>query len=73
VHPALQGPFTRLEFPIERDPGVVYLEDLSGGRYRDDTDLIAKYTQLEDRLLEQALSERESLALIDTIRREYQP
>jgi transcriptional regulator with XRE-family HTH domain len=73
VHPALQGPFTRLEFPIERDPGVVYLEDLSGGRYRDDTDVIAEYTQLEDRLLAQALPERESLALIDTIRKEYQP
>jgi Domain of unknown function (DUF5753) len=38
AHPALHGPFTRLEFPIERDPGVVYLEDLSGGRYRDDTE-----------------------------------
>jgi hypothetical protein len=40
AHPALRGPFTRLEFPIPRDPGVVYLEDLVGGRYRDDTEEI---------------------------------
>ncbi|MBB5802895.1 DNA-binding XRE family transcriptional regulator [Saccharothrix ecbatanensis] len=73
AHPALHGPFTRLEFPIPRDPGVVYLEDLVGGRYRDDTEDIDRYADVGDRLLELALPERESLSLIDTIRRELAP
>lgn len=73
AHPAMQGPFTRLEFPIARDPGVIYLEDLSGGRYRDDTEDIDRYTRVEARLLELALPERESLSVIDTVRRELTP
>jgi transcriptional regulator with XRE-family HTH domain len=73
AHPAMHGPFTRLEFPIPRDPGVVYLEDLSGGKYRDDTEDIDRYTEVGDRLSELALSEPESLSLIDTIRRELHP
>ncbi|GAA3848779.1 helix-turn-helix transcriptional regulator [Saccharothrix violaceirubra] len=70
AHPAMQGPFTRLEFPIERDPGVVYLEDLSGGRYRDDTEDIDRYAQVGAHLLDVALPARKSLSVIDTIRRE---
>jgi DNA-binding XRE family transcriptional regulator len=70
AHPAMHGPFRRLEFPIRRDPGVVYLEDLSGGRFRDDTEDIDRYRTVGDQLLELALPERESLSLIDTIRRE---
>jgi transcriptional regulator with XRE-family HTH domain len=70
AHPGFHGGFVQLGFPIDRDPGVVYLEDLSGGRYHDDTDVIDMYTAVGDRLLELALPEQESLSLIDTIRRE---
>jgi hypothetical protein len=73
AHPAMHGPFTRLEFPIDRDPGVVYLEALSGGRYRDDTEDIDRYTRAGDRLVELALPEPDSLSLIDTIRKELAP
>ncbi|WP_433271761.1 helix-turn-helix domain-containing protein [Actinosynnema sp. CS-041913] len=70
AHQGFHGGFIRLEFPIPRDPGVVYLEDLSGGRYYDDTDVIDRYVEVGDRLMELALPPRESLSLIDAVRRE---
>ncbi|WP_169735328.1 helix-turn-helix domain-containing protein [Actinokineospora inagensis] len=73
AHAGMHGPFTRLEFPIPRDPGVVYLEDIPGGRYRDDTEDIDNYRAVGDQLLGLALPERESLTLIDTIRRDLAP
>ncbi|MEU4806705.1 Scr1 family TA system antitoxin-like transcriptional regulator [Actinosynnema sp. NPDC023587] len=70
AHASLHGSFTLLEFPIDRDPGIVYLEDRGGGRYRDDTEDIDEYSGVADRLLESALSELRSLSLIDSIRKE---
>lgn len=70
VHPALHGPFSLLDFPIERDPGVVYLEDRIGGRYRDDIPDIDEYRSVAERLLELALSEKRSVTLINKVRRE---
>jgi hypothetical protein len=70
VHPALHGPFILLDFPIERDPGVVYLEDRIGGRYRDDIPDIDEYRSVSETLLELALSEKRSVALINKVRRE---
>jgi transcriptional regulator with XRE-family HTH domain len=70
AHPSLHGPFMLLDFPIPRDPGVVYLEDRTGGRYRDDTEDIDEYSGVADRLLELALPERESLSMIEAVRRE---
>jgi hypothetical protein len=70
VHSALHGPFTLLDFPIERDPGVVYLEDRIGGRYRDDIPDIDEYRSVAERLLEVALSDRRSVALINKVRKE---
>ncbi|WP_447005654.1 helix-turn-helix domain-containing protein [Saccharothrix isguenensis] len=70
VHPALHGSFTMLEFPIERDPGVVYVEDRIGGRYRDDTEEIDEYAAVVDRLLELALPESESASMIHEVREE---
>jgi hypothetical protein len=70
VHPALHGPFTVLDFPIERDPGVVYLEDRIGGRYRDDTPDIDEYRSVAERLLELALSDKRSVTLLNKVRKE---
>ncbi|OKI21547.1 helix-turn-helix domain-containing protein [Saccharothrix sp. CB00851] len=70
VHPALHGPFIVLEFPIERDPGVVYVEDRIGGRYRDDTEEIDEYAAVVGRLLELALPESESASMIHEVRGE---
>jgi transcriptional regulator with XRE-family HTH domain len=70
VHPALHGSFTMLEFPIERDPGVVYVEDRIGGRYRDDTEEIDEYAAVVERLLELALPESESASMIHEVREE---
>jgi transcriptional regulator with XRE-family HTH domain len=70
VHPALHGSFTMMEFPIERDPGVVYVEDRIGGRSRDDTEEIDEYAAVVDRLLELALPESDSASMIHQIREE---
>jgi transcriptional regulator with XRE-family HTH domain len=70
VHKALDGAFVVLKFPIERDPGVVYLQDLNGNQFRDDVKGIAEYTAVANHLLELALSERDSLALIKKVRKE---
>ena len=64
VHPALHGPFTILEFPIARDPGIVYVEDRIGGRYRDSTEEIDEYAAVTGELLEVALTESVSAARI---------
>lgn len=70
AHPSLHGSFTLLEFPIPRDPGVVYLEDRTGGRYRDDTEDVDEYASVANQLLELALPERESLSMIESVREE---
>jgi transcriptional regulator with XRE-family HTH domain len=70
VHPALHGPFSMVKFPIDRDPGVVYVEDRIGGRYRDDTEEIDEYAAVVDRLLELALPESESASMIHEVREE---
>jgi hypothetical protein len=70
VHPALHGPFILLDFPIERDPGVVYLEDRIGGRYRDDIPDIDEYRSVADRLLRLALPDKRSVTLINKVRKE---
>ncbi|NUT47585.1 MAG: helix-turn-helix domain-containing protein [Saccharothrix sp.] len=71
AHPGLHGSFITLEFPIERDPGVVYLEDRTGGRYQDDTGVIEDHARVADRLVELALSEPESRSLIAAVREEF--
>jgi transcriptional regulator with XRE-family HTH domain len=73
VHPALHGPFTLLKFPIERDPGVVYLEDRLGGRYRDDPNDVDEYESVVNRLLELALNDKTSLSVIRKAREEVAP
>lgn len=70
AHPAVHGPFTVLTFPIERDPGVVYLEDRIGGRARSEQEVIDEYVSVADRLLQLAQSERDSLATIRKLRKE---
>ncbi|SER20250.1 helix-turn-helix domain-containing protein [Actinokineospora terrae] len=68
AHPGFHGAHIRLEFPIDHDPGVVYLEDLCSGRLRDDTDEIDRYTEVERRLTKLALPADQSAAMIDRIR-----
>jgi hypothetical protein len=70
AHPSLHGAFIVLDFPIERDPGVVYLEDRTGGRYMDHTDDIDEYTKVADRLCDLALPESESRSMIAAVREE---
>lgn len=70
VHKALDGAFTLLTFPIERDPGLVYMQDRIGGRLRDNQEDIDEYTSVAEHLLSVALSERASLTMIKNVRKE---
>jgi transcriptional regulator with XRE-family HTH domain len=70
VHKALDGAFVVLKFPIERDPGVVYLQDRIGNQFRDHVKDIVEYTAVADHLQGLALSEADSLALIKKVRKE---
>lgn len=72
AHPALHGAFTILRFPIEGDPGVVYLEDRIKGRYYETQAAIDEYTQVLNRLRVQALDQAHSRAFIATIAEEIQ-
>jgi transcriptional regulator with XRE-family HTH domain len=72
AHRALNGPFIKLVFPISRDPGVIFLEDRLGGRYRDSVEDVAEYTAVVDQLLDLALSESDSVRAIEAAKREIE-
>lgn len=60
VPASLHGPFIAMDFGISNHPGVVYLEDRTGGRAIDDADEIDDYLMIVDELLGAALSAEES-------------
>lgn len=62
---AQHGPFMILTLPIPGDPGLVYLEDRSGGRAIDDGDRVDEYLEVRDALQEAALSEEDSRQLFE--------
>lgn len=64
---ALHGPFGLLTLPIPGDPGLVYLEDRTGGRAIDDGDQVDEYIEIRDALQRQALDEEASRKLIDRV------
>jgi transcriptional regulator with XRE-family HTH domain len=64
AHPGLHGTFTLLRFPIERDHGVVWVEDLSGGRALDQLADIDRYAGVAERVRRLALPEQASVAVI---------
>lgn len=67
VTAALHGPFMYLTLPIPGDPGLVYLEDRTGGRAIEDPDQIDDYLEVRDALQAGALDESASRELIEQI------
>ncbi|WP_439681571.1 helix-turn-helix domain-containing protein [Embleya sp. MST-111070] len=66
-HPALDTPFTILEFPDpEADPPVVYLEHLTSAWFLEDPDEIRAYGRWFDHLMVAALDQEKSKNLIAT-------
>ncbi|MCW2884466.1 MAG: hypothetical protein QOE54_5756 [Streptosporangiaceae bacterium] len=64
AHPAMEGPFTILEFPDPEDPQLVYLENLSSSIYLEQEKEIAWYGLVFDHALRAALSPEDSRKLI---------
>lgn len=67
VTAALHGPFMQLTLPIPGDPGLVYLEDRTGGRAIEDPDQLDDYIEVRDALQAGALDEDASRKLIAQI------
>ncbi|GAB2919200.1 helix-turn-helix domain-containing protein [Streptomyces mayteni] len=65
------GPFTLLTF--DRDPVVLYSEDLQGGRLCRTAATTERARQHYDRLRAHALPPDESLAVLKTVHKEYSP
>ena len=64
AHPALNGPFSILHFPIPGDPGLVYTESLIMGTFVEEPSDIARYHRIMNLLRAQAEPPEESLRLI---------
>ncbi|WP_243791807.1 helix-turn-helix transcriptional regulator [Saccharopolyspora gloriosae] len=64
VNAALHGAHKIVELPIPGDPGLVWLEDRTGGRLVEDADVIDDFLDVQQMLVRAALSEEESRALI---------
>ncbi|MFG2311984.1 helix-turn-helix domain-containing protein [Streptomyces sp. NPDC048566] len=67
-------PVTYLRFGGVELPDVVYLEHIRSANFLEDRDETEEYRVVLDRLADEALSPRESLALLrDTVKRRYSP
>jgi transcriptional regulator with XRE-family HTH domain len=71
AHPAMEGPFTILDFPEARDPEVVYLENQAGSLYLEETPQIERYKLMFNHLMAKALDPDESRAMIARIADEF--
>ena len=69
-HPALNGPFTIIEFPERFDPDVVYTEGVGGQAYLERERDVRARAEAFDLLRAAALSPADSTDLIGTLARE---
>ncbi|MBB6174193.1 transcriptional regulator with XRE-family HTH domain [Nocardiopsis mwathae] len=67
LNPGSGGPFVILEFPVDVDPTVVYLETDTDGIYLEDPDEISRYHSLFAHLRLAALRPGETIALLQEI------
>jgi hypothetical protein len=70
AHPAMESNFTILDFS-NNAPSVVYVEGLVGYIYLERPQDIARYRGVLESLLQIALTSRESIELMSTIRAQY--
>jgi len=73
AHPGMAGNFVLLEFTDPTLDDLVHLESIDEITIRDDTQLIAQYTDRFSQLEELALPTDESNVLLDTLSREMSP
>ncbi|WP_283133357.1 helix-turn-helix domain-containing protein [Rhizohabitans arisaemae] len=64
------NPLVILGFPDPEDPDVVFLENMGGELYLEDSGLISRYTQVFDHLRAAALGPEQSIAKIQSVEKE---
>jgi transcriptional regulator with XRE-family HTH domain len=64
AHSAMHGAFCIIQFPAEVDQDVVYLEEQTGALYLEKPEDVHRYSLMFDYLRAQALSPKDSVALI---------
>jgi transcriptional regulator with XRE-family HTH domain len=69
---ALHSPFTNMSFPIPGDAGLVYVETRIRGLFFEEPHELQEYAQVMNHLRVQAQPPKESVRLIDRIRKEIE-
>jgi transcriptional regulator with XRE-family HTH domain len=70
AHAAMSGAFMLVSFPDPADPPFVYLEYLTGARYLEEDEDVARYRVAFDTLMASALSKTRSASLIREVAKE---
>jgi hypothetical protein len=70
-HPAMYGMFNVFRFPNEAMPDVVYSEGLTSAYYLNKPEETAKYIEALDRMVTQAASPEQTIAILREILKEY--
>jgi len=50
LHSAMRGPFTIMDFEVDEDPSLVYLENLIGSRYVERPEQVAEFRAAFERM-----------------------
>jgi transcriptional regulator with XRE-family HTH domain len=64
VHPAMDGSFSILGFPLPADPAVVYMENQAGSVYLEEAADVARFSRMFSHLIAKALSPDDSRRLL---------
>ena len=67
VHPAMDGSFSILGFPVPSDPAVVYLENQAGSVYLEESADIDRFSRMFSHLIAKALSPEDSRQLLHDV------
>jgi transcriptional regulator with XRE-family HTH domain len=64
VHPAMDGSFSILGFPVPSDPAVVYMENQAGSVYLEEPADVDRFSRMFSHLIAKALSPEDSRGLL---------
>jgi hypothetical protein len=67
VHPAMDGSFSILGFPVPSDPAVVYMENQAGSVYLEEPGDVDRLSRVFSHLIAKALSPEDSQRLLKKI------
>ena len=64
VHPAMDGSFSILGFPVPSDPAVIYMENQAGSVYLEEAADVDRLSRMFSHLIAKALSPEDSRGLL---------